>query len=701
MSIRQVLDNADKNNIASKVDEDELIALGQKVCEWYEDDKSTMKDWDEMISKGMDVAKFELRGKSYPWDDAANFKSSVVFEAVRDFGDRANTEILRQKNLVAVGADVPENEELEALAERVSDHMNYQINREIPKWRKRQGKAFYPIAAMGAAFKKTFYDPSIGGLNSEFIMYPDFTVNNKCADFDDVPRFIHIRRFTANDIFSRVATGTWVEFEVPETDEDDKDKGYYTFFECYCEYDLDDDGYAEPYIVTVHKESNTVVRVAPRYSQTGVYVQHEGVTKRAIDVAIDTVEELESNELLSPEQRQQYFKEDVSREFRRAKLVRIEAEHMLTQYNFIEPMDNTLLGLGFLHIMSGQAKGINKATNDLFNAGTLANLQFGFLSKEHRDRKKGPFKAAPGRWDVTNIQAKDLASSIQPVPIKEPSATLLQLNEQLKTETQALGTKTNIGDAMSPNVPAISVLGMLQEGIIPTSALIGRIVEAMSEEFSVIARLNAVYTDPMLYMQVTGDANADYETDYNIDTIDITPTANAQFSSQFQRVQLAQVEMETVPLLIQAQLNPMPVIRNFYEAIGSGTGEEIFGEASDEDKQRMEQMQAMQQQQLEVQQAQQQIVQQQLALAERAQALREQEEAFKQEKETIELEQKQQKLEAEINKIRADIVHTLELAETEQMNNQIDVYTRRFDQLLEVAKLNVQRDRDINSGTRT
>ena len=92
--------------------------------------------------------------------------------------------------------------------------------------------------------------------------------------------------------------------------------------------------------------------------------------------------------------------------------------------------------------------------------------------------------------------------------------------------------------------------------------------------------------------------------DYNND-LHIEPTANAQFSSQVQRVQLAQVQLEQVPLVLQAGGNPMPIIKNYFDAIGSDLTEVVFtDEPTEEEKAQIEQMNQLQQQQVEAQQQQ-------------------------------------------------------------------------------------------------
>ena len=145
-------------------------------------------------------------------------------------------------------------------------------------------------------------------------------------------------------------------------------------------------------------------------------------------------------------------------------------------------------------------------------------------------------------------------------------------------------------------------MGVLQEGAIPTSSLLMNVVDAMSKEFKVIFELNKKFTDNVIYKSITGAD--DFEQDYYND-IQISPTANAQFSNQMQRIQLATAELDTIDLVLSAGGNPMPIVKSYYEALGSNNIDKIFPEnmTPEEQKQR-EQMMQMQKQQQEMEQLQ-------------------------------------------------------------------------------------------------
>lgn len=588
MSIKRIINSIDKGNLVKtllnrKDGEQKLIELGHMVCTNHTYNTGTMNDWSQLIERGMDVAKFEDKQASYPWEGAANFKSPLITEAVRMFGDRAKTEIMRSDKLAATKVIGTSDPEKDAASDRITEHLNYQINTELSSWRDEHTKMLYALAAQGAFFKKTFYDSTEGRNNSKIIRYPYFSINQKCENLNN-GNFTDIRHYYPNDIWERQKSGFWIKDEiVQKRDQTELKEEHYEFLEQFCFYDIDDDGYEEPLIVTVHKQSKKVVRIAPRYDLDSIHVLYGGITYNLADLIKSRTQPLTENE----EFNQISIINAVEDIQNNSVLVRIVPSDMITYYGFIESTTGDFLGLGFLHLLASSVKGVNKSTNALFNAGELANLQSGWLSKEHRDRKSGKFSTRAGYFKQTNITAMNLANSVLPLPFKEPSGTLLALNANLKEEIKTLSSQLNLDQMLSPNVPAASVLGVLQEGIIPTSSLLMNVISSMSKEFKIMYKLNAQYTEPLIYKSITG---GDYAQDYSYE-LEVTPTANAMFSNQMQKIQLAQAQLDRLDLLIQIGGNPTPIVRGYYEAIGTVNIEEIFSkEMSPEEKANAEKM---------------------------------------------------------------------------------------------------------------
>ena len=114
MSISQLVDHIGKVNIADDLDEETLVALGQRVAEDYERDHNSMGDWLTSVEKGLDLSKQEWESKSTPWEGASNYKDPSLTQAAVLFGDKASLELLRSKDLVSseiIGTDTPEKKD--------------------------------------------------------------------------------------------------------------------------------------------------------------------------------------------------------------------------------------------------------------------------------------------------------------------------------------------------------------------------------------------------------------------------------------------------------------------------------------------------------------------------------------------------------------------------------------------------------------
>lgn len=686
MSIKKLIEAIDSDNlvddIRKKDDGDEiLLKLGRRVCRNHEHNESSMKDWTDLIESGSDIAKFENKGESYPWDGAANFKSPLITEAVRGFGDRAKTEIMKSDTLVATKLVGKEDEQKKESMNNIDEHMNWQINTEMKTWREEHTKMLYLLSAQGATFKKTFYDATEGCNKSSIIRYPNFSLNQECDNLGN-SNFTEIRRYWPNDIWSNQESGLWIKDEIVkendtngEINEDD-----YEFLEQFCDFDLDGDGYEEPLIVTVHKQSNKVVRIVPRWDVEGIHVVYEKATYNLADLVkgatAPVTEDPKFNKLQAFEKMQ-----DIQS---KAKMVRIVPMDILTNYGFIEPTDGSYLSIGYLHLLGSTVKGINKGTNALFNAGELANLQGGWLSKEHRDKKRGPFRTKAGSFKQTNISANNLAGSVHALPFKEPSPTLLALIQKLEDGVKNTSSQFNYEQALTPNIPAASVLGVLQEGIIPTSSLLMNVVNSMSKEFQILFTLNQKFTDPLIYQTITG--SKEYSADYTQD-VEIAPTANAQFSNQMQKIQLATAQMERIPIVQQMGGNAVPIIKNYFEALGSPNMDQIFPEEmSDEDKKTNEQMMKMQQEQQEMQSLQVELLKAQVEQGDKELDRKNKETDAKINEMGRESQRKDAELRENLQKIKAETLLKYEEAQTEDTKNNHKMQMDQMDMLIKLTE---------------
>lgn len=494
-------------------------------------------------------------------------------------------------------------------ADRVTEYMNWQVNNQMTEWRRDMKRLFYSIPNIGSTFKKTYYDRSKGRCVSDVINYPNFIVNQATVDMASCRSFTHILAIDENSYNMRVANDVWVklpEFETKTESEGDKGSNEANgvefaadnedcFYEQYCWLDLDEDGMDEPYIVTVQKSSSAVVRIVARFDFDGLIVKFKDMKPMPLLEA----QKARAAEIIK-EAESLGTKPEIpdATDLTGFDVIRIEPNGVITKYGFIPSYDGTFLDIGFFHLIGALTMGVNKTTNDLLNSGTLANNQMGMSAKGFRKRQ-GDFKFKMGQIMATEIPADQLQNSIYMLNFKEPSPTLFQLAESMKNSAGSFAANVDAGGQIMANTAPTTALAMVQESLMQHSAHIGLIIDSMGDEFKILFDLNSEYASNDDYIKVVGDDEAVYQDDFSEDGLAVVCGANPEMSSRTQRMMLADAELAQVPLVQQAGGNPIPIIKNYFKAIGSTNVADYFpneAEMSPNDRAQMKQMQQLQDQ---------------------------------------------------------------------------------------------------------
>jgi hypothetical protein len=687
MSIKQLVSYIGEANIADQIDDETLVAIGQRVDRQYKEDLTSMEDWLESVKNGVELMKQEWNTKSTPWEGASNYKDPLLTQAAIQFGDKAVLEILRGKDLISseiVGRDPDKAKEKRS--ERVVEAMNYQVNHDMNKWRKKQERLLYTLPNTGAMFKKTVYDPIEQICESHIIQYPDFVVNQATEDMEECRSFSQAMDFSDNDIEVKVRSGRWLKLKVTENKEQQKDKegdaksneaskvidpidNPDKFIEQQTFFDLDEDGYEEPYVVTIHERSQQVVRVVARFDEKSIMVKMgEGEESHVMTLpeALKMTEAAEVEGFGGGKIMSLIGIKAPETDLDSLELLKIVPFQHITKYGFIPAPDGTFLDLGYSHLLGAITQSINTSTNQLTDSGTLANVGGGLLSKEFR-KSMGVNKMKTGTYIKTEVTAEKMAKGIFPNPSKEPSSTLFQLNQQMREKGGEFLAITDISGRINAQTAPTTALAIIQESMIPTSALFKRILDAESEEFQVLFRINQRTFSEEKYQEILDDETANAKQDFNAEGVDIVPTANAEMSSKMHRIQVAELELQQFPLVLQTGGNPVPIVKNYYEAIGSTLIDQIFPEEGSMSPAEQKKIEAMQKEQELANEIQQQTL-----------------EILGREQDRLDAETQAtlQKMAAEIEKLKADRVKLMadaalagEKAETEQVNNNLNTYT--------------------------
>ena len=165
------------SNLADYCDEKCLQHLSSELIGLCGSDKQSRKDWEETYIKGLDQLGMKIEDRSTPWPGACGVQHPVLAEAVVRFQAQTITEIFPNAGPVKTKILGRMTDEKEKQAFRVKEYMNYLITEDMPEYRSETEKMLFNLALAGSAFRKVYWDPSMGRPCSMFIPAEDLLVS--------------------------------------------------------------------------------------------------------------------------------------------------------------------------------------------------------------------------------------------------------------------------------------------------------------------------------------------------------------------------------------------------------------------------------------------------------------------------------------------------------------------------------------------
>ena len=166
--------------------------------------------------------------------------------------------------------------------------MNYQLTEVMTEYRPEHERMLFNLGLAGAAFKKVYFDPSLGRQVSIFIPAEDIIIPYGSTGVRNAERVTHLMRKTKNEVKKLQVAGFYRDVDLGEpvtmhTDVEKKkaeDQGYsltdddrYQIIEVHIDYEMpgdeDEDGIALPYVVTIDRASNEVLAIRRNWDQIG------------------------------------------------------------------------------------------------------------------------------------------------------------------------------------------------------------------------------------------------------------------------------------------------------------------------------------------------------------------------------------------------------------------------------------------------
>jgi len=525
-------------NLAEEMDKGELQKVASDIIEMVDADINSRKDWVEMYVKGLDVLGMKYEERTEPWLGACGVFSTVLTEAAVRFQSETIIETFPAQGPVKTEIIGAIDKLKEEAAERVRDDMNYQLTEVMSEYRPEHERMLYNLGLAGAAFKKVYFDPSLGRQVAMFIPAEDIIIPYGASSANTAERLTHVMRKTKNEMKKLQVAGFYVDEELGEpvtihTDVEKKkaeDQGYsltdddrYQVLEVHIDYDLpgyeDEDGIALPYVITIERGTNTVLAV------------------------------------------RRNWEEDDKKKLKRKHFV---------QYTYVPGFG--AYGLGLIHLIGGYARAGTSLIRQLVDAGTLSNLPGGLKTRGLRI-KGDDTPISPGEFRDVDVPSGSVRDNIMALPYKEPSQVLAGLLDRITEEGRRLGSiaDMNVSD-MSANAPVGTTLALLERQLKTMSAVQARVHYSMKQEFQLLRDIIRDHTPPEYsFDPVEGDRQAK-QADYDI--VAVIPVSDPNSATMAQRI----MQYQAVIQLAQGapQIYDLPQLhRQMIEVLGIKNAEKL------------------------------------------------------------------------------------------------------------------------------
>lgn len=527
-------------NICDLLTPEDLTAIGSLVIEGYKADEFSRSVWKRRMQSGMDLALQVQKTKTFPWPNCSNVTFPLVTIGALQFSSRAYGHIFSTSDVAnyrVVGED-PQGL-LEARAVRLSTHMSWQRMEQDEPWEEQHDRGLLQQAIVGCRFMKSYFNGEKAYGVSENVSAFDLVMDYFATSVDECGRktqrlppmyrnevYSHVKRKVFRDILEEgwyIAGPSAAGANNPNATDDaradhrigqtptpapDDSERPFQFLEQHRFLDLDDDGYAEPYIVTVEETSGCAVRVVARW---------------------DTIAQIERDS--------------------DGGLICIRPTEYYTKYGFIPSPDGGIYDIGFGILLGPLNEAVNSGINQLIDSGTMQNSLGGFLGRGAKIRG-GVYTMAPWEWKRVDSTGDDLRKNLVPTPDRQPSAVMFNLIGLLIEYSNRVASTTEqmVGKSPGQNTPAETSRNTLEQGMQVFTTIFKRTWRSMKQEFKKLYKINAVY---MPATQRFGEGNSLVKKeDYQASPDLIVPSADPSvisFQMRFFQAQSIRQASQQVP----------------------------------------------------------------------------------------------------------------------------------------------------------
>ena len=513
--------NPSDDNLAKGMSAEDNMRIAQRIIELVDADKNARSDWLKKAKEGLEMCGLIGEGPTPVCEGGATVIHPIIGEAATQFQARAMEEVFPSSGPVKAMVIGDPNPELQAQADRVQGHMNWQCLEEDELFYEDKDTLLLILSLVGSSFTKSYKDELARIVTSRYVAAEHVIVPYTARTLQTAPRVTHEMWMDPHEFEELQDLGWFLDQEtlnlqVPSevgTDEikdaaddatqaiDDEQDGQYHLYETAIRWKLPKAGAAR-------KDGRDDTQEWTEYLIT-VSVPDT----KCVAIRRNTVMER-------------------GREVRRVQF---------THYKYLPGLG--FYGWGLLHYLGSLGKACTDTLRALLDSAAAANFQGGFASKELKALGQD-IRIKFGTWKLVDVTAEDIKNGFYTPPYREPSAAMVKLLEILVQAGQRFGSTTEamVGEG-AQNVPVGTTIARIEQASKVYSGIHKRIHRAAMREFRIRARLNAEHLQDQQEFALNGSNLVIYPEDYD-ERIDVIPVSDPNIVSTPQRIQVAEAQLQ-------------------------------------------------------------------------------------------------------------------------------------------------------------
>jgi len=531
-------------NLADFIDERDLTSICLDLVSSYRADKESRSDWERSYVKGLDLLGLKNEDRTQPWDGACGVFHPLLTESVIKFQSQSIQEIFPARGPVKTAIVGKIDEKKTKQAERVQNYLNYLLTEKMTEYRSETEKMLFSLPLAGSAFRKVYFDPSLGRPCSMFVPAEDFVVSYGASDLTTCERATHVMKKSSNDIRKLQVSGFYRDIELPAAspNTDEIERKYNELTGDSASYDYD--------------SRHSILEMHVNLDLPGFEDMEDG-EPTGINLPYVVAIDQSSRTILSI--RRNWYEDDPLKNKR---------EHFV-HYQYMPGLG--FYGFGLIHMIGGLAKSATSLLRQLVDAGTLSNLPGGLKSRGLRI-KGDDTPIMPGEFRDVDVPGGAIRDNIAFLPYKEPSNVLYQLMGDIVEEGRRFASAADVkASDMNGEAPVGTTLAILERSMKVMSAVQARLHASMRVELRLLTGIVRDHGPEAYPYEEDGDPIVVEDFD---NRIDIIPVSDPNAGTMAQRIMQYQAALQ---LAAQApEMYDLPLLhRQMLEVLGIRDADEI------------------------------------------------------------------------------------------------------------------------------